>query len=148
MMGSVLDIALDRTYELVLWVILLHLGMVPVAIPLIVVVRTVLTDALRSVGVSEGKRPFDQQEGSLGSFLVKSPWMRSSYGFSKILAFCGLTLAYAFSLMPEYSWAAMNSSLFKDIFLVIAWIAAFLCVVRGLPVIVTYGKLLFGEKSD
>ncbi|MBN1264386.1 MAG: CDP-alcohol phosphatidyltransferase family protein [Anaerolineales bacterium] len=148
MMGSVLDIALDRTYELVLWIILLHLGMVPVAIPLIVVIRTVMTDALRSLGVSEGKRPFDQQEGSLGSFLVKSPWMRSSYGFSKILAFCGLTLAYAFSLMPEHSWAQQNAALFKDIFVVAAWIAAMLCVVRGLPVVVTYGKLLFSEKHD
>jgi len=148
MMGSVLDIALDRTYELVLWIILLNLGMVPAAIPLIVVVRTVLTDALRSLGVSEGRRPFDQQSGGLGSFLVKSPWMRSGYSLSKILAFCGLTLAYAFSTMPAGSWMQQHTALFTSIFMVAAWAAAGLCVVRGLPVIITYGEMLFREQQQ
>lgn len=34
--GSVLDIAADRTYELVLWVCFADLRMIPVAIPLII----------------------------------------------------------------------------------------------------------------
>lgn len=148
MMGSVLDIALDRTYELVLWVILLDFRLVPAVIPIIVIVRTVLTDALRSLGVSEGKRPFDQQSGRLGTFLVKSPWMRTTYSVTKILAFCGLTLAYAFTLQPVGSWAQANATAFGRIFLAIAWAAAVICVIRGLPVISHYAVELFSERGD
>src|SRR5919202_5317729 len=46
--GSVLDIAADRTYELILWVCFADLGMIPLAIPLLIIARTTLTDALRS----------------------------------------------------------------------------------------------------
>jgi phosphatidylglycerophosphate synthase len=40
--GSVLDIAADRTYELVLWVCFADLGMIPLAIPLVIIARTTL----------------------------------------------------------------------------------------------------------
>ena len=64
LMGSVLDIAADRTYELSLWVTFAYLGLVPAVIPLIVLARTTLTDALRGVGVAEGTAPFEQQRSS------------------------------------------------------------------------------------
>src|SRR5918997_2133045 len=38
--GSVLDIAADRTYELVLWVCFADLDLIPIVIPLIVIART------------------------------------------------------------------------------------------------------------
>ena len=50
--GSVLDIAADRTYELVLWVCFADLGMIPLAIPLIIIARTTLTDAFRSIALA------------------------------------------------------------------------------------------------
>jgi CDP-diacylglycerol---glycerol-3-phosphate 3-phosphatidyltransferase len=49
LLGSVLDIATDRAYELVLWMCFADLDLIPAAIPVIVVVRTTLTDALRSI---------------------------------------------------------------------------------------------------
>jgi len=147
MMGSVLDIALDRTYELVLWVILLDLRMIPLAIPLIVIIRTVLTDALRSLGVSKGKLPFDQQKGKLGAFIVKSPWMRSGYSVSKITAFCGLTLAYALTFQNTGTWVQVNADLLAEGFRAVAWAAALLCVVRGLPVIAVYAETLVIEND-
>ena len=52
--GSVLDIAADRTYELVLWVCFADLGLISVVIPLIIIARTTLTDAFRSIGVGQG----------------------------------------------------------------------------------------------
>jgi phosphatidylglycerophosphate synthase len=149
MMGSVLDIALDRTYELVMWVILLDFRMIPAAIPLIVIVRTVLTDALRSLGVSKGELPFDQQKGKLGAFIVKSPWMRTGYSVSKIAAFCGLTLAYAFTLQNPGTWAQVNAVVLAEGFRAVAWMAALLCVIRGLPVIAAYADSLFnGNDTD
>jgi phosphatidylglycerophosphate synthase len=66
LIGSVLDIAADRTYELVLWVCFADLGLIPVAIPLIVIARTTLTDALRSIGVRQGEPPFTQHRSALG----------------------------------------------------------------------------------
>ncbi len=76
--GSVLDIAADRTYELVLWVCFADLGLIPVAIPLIIIARTTLTDALRSIGVGQGTAPFAQHRTPLGRFLVGSTW--DAYG--------------------------------------------------------------------
>lgn len=135
LIGSVLDIAADRTYELVLWVILADLGLIPVAIPLIVIFRTTLTDALRSIGVGQGQRPFEQHRSRLGRFLVASSWMRSSYSVVKITTFCGLTLGLAFAGFPSGSSLEQASSGVLRFFGATAWVAAAICVVRGLPVI-------------
>ena len=122
--GSVLDIAADRTYELVLWVFFTHLGMLPVAIPLIVIVRTTLTDALRSVGVSRGTAPFEQSRNPIGRFLVASSWMRSGYAVSKIVTFTGLALVQALTALQPVTPALR----------VVAWLAVVICLLRGLPV--------------
>jgi phosphatidylglycerophosphate synthase len=124
LLGGVLDIAADRTYELVLWVCFADLGMVPMSIPLIVLARTTLTDAFRSVGVAQGTSPFDQERSRLGRFLVGSSWMRTGYAASKTISFCGLALAHA---TAEGPWLGTLR--------VFAWITVGLCVARGLPVI-------------
>ena len=133
--GSILDIAADRVYELVLWVIFSDLDVIPIAIPIIVITRTTLTDAIRSIGVGQGKAPFDQHETSIAKFIVKSRWMRSSYGIAKIVSFCGLTLGIALSGFPQDSQAFGVSANLISIFQVTSWIAASLCVIRGSPVI-------------
>jgi CDP-diacylglycerol--glycerol-3-phosphate 3-phosphatidyltransferase len=136
LLGSVLDIAADRAHELALWVAFCDLDLIPAAIPFIVIVRTTLTDSFRSIGVRQGEAPFDQYQGRLARFLVKSSWMRSSYGISKIVAFCGLTLALALRGFPEGSIEADWAPLVHRIFLIISWAAAAICVLRGLPVII------------
>jgi phosphatidylglycerophosphate synthase len=47
LLGSVLDIAADRVYELSLWVSFAYLGLISAIVPLVVLVRTTLTDADR-----------------------------------------------------------------------------------------------------
>jgi phosphatidylglycerophosphate synthase len=136
LIGSVLDIAADRIYELVIWVCLAHLGVIPVAIPLIVIMRTSLTDALRTIGVSQGLAPFKQHKTKLGKFLVGSSWMRSGYSVSKISAWLGLTLGIALSGYPAGSSASILAPKILSAFEIIAWIAAVICVIRGLPVII------------
>jgi CDP-diacylglycerol--glycerol-3-phosphate 3-phosphatidyltransferase len=133
--GSVLDIAADRTYELVLWVCFADLGMVPTAIPLIVLARTTLTDALRCIGVARGAAPFDQERSALGRFLVSSAWMRTSYAASKIISFCGLALAHPFASIPSLAYLTKAEGPFLGTLRLTAWITVVLCVVRGLPVI-------------
>lgn len=135
LLGSVLDIAADRVYELILWVSFVDLKLIPVAIPLIVIARTTMTDALRSLGVRDGKAPFEQHETKLGTFIVGSRFMRMSYGFAKVIAFCGLTLSFAFTGYPQASRIQELSRPMLSIFQIISWIAVALCVIRGLPVI-------------
>lgn len=134
--GSVLDIAADRTYELVLWVCFAHLGMIPVAIPLIVIARTTLTDAFRSIGVAQGIPPFAQHSSTVGKFLVGSPVTRIGYSVSKIVTFCGLALAQALSGYPAGSALGDAVDPMMTIFRVTAWVAVVFCICRGLPVIV------------
>ena len=133
--GSVLDIAADRTYELALWVSFAHLGLVPPVLPLVVLARTTLTDALRSLRVADGTAPFDQPRGRVARFVVASTWMRTGYAAAKVTAFCGLALAHALLALPmDSAWRAAAPTLVDGLNL-IAWLAVALCLLRGLPVI-------------
>jgi phosphatidylglycerophosphate synthase len=134
--GSVLDIAADRTYELVLWVCFANLGMIPSVIPLIIVARTTLTDALRSLGVAEGTAPFAQPRSAVARFLVGSPLMRTGYSVIKLMAFCGLALAEALSGFPAGATLGISVAPMLGVLQVIAWSAVIFCVCRGLPVLV------------
>ena len=104
-------------------------------IPLIVLARTALTDAFRSVGVAEGTAPFDQQRGPLGRFLVASSWMRTGYSSAKVGAFCGLALAHACLGFPAGSGLRDIASHLLAAGNAAAWMAVLFCLVRGVPVI-------------
>jgi phosphatidylglycerophosphate synthase len=134
--GSVLDIAADRTYELVLWVCFAYLRLIPVAIPVIVIARTTLTDAFRGIGVSQGAAPFSQHRTSLGQFLVGSTFMRVGYSLSKIVAFGGLALAQALGGFSTGSTYATLAAQMAAVARGLAWVAVGFCVVRGLPVVI------------
>jgi len=134
--GSVLDIAADRTYELVLWVCFADLRLIPAAIPLIIIARTTLTDAFRSIGVGQGTAPFSQHRTALGRFLVGSTEMRTGYAVTKTVTFCGLALAQAFSGFPAETAHARAVPPMMTVLHVVAWLAVAFCVFRGLPVII------------
>lgn len=140
--GSVLDIAADRTYELVLWVVFAELGMISAAVPLIVIARTTITDAFRSIGVGKGIAPFAQHKTPLGRFLVGSPFMRTGYAVTKVTAFCGLALTRALAGMGEPVYMLLR------IFQWVTWLAVFFCVFRGLPVIVRTLKDYWGREVE
>jgi CDP-diacylglycerol--glycerol-3-phosphate 3-phosphatidyltransferase len=144
--GSVLDIAADRTYELVLWVCFADLGLIPLVIPLVIIARTTLTDALRSIGVGQGIAPFAQHRTALGKFLVGSTWMRTGYAVTKVVTFCGLALVLALDGYPDGKYAGTAASLLK-IFQATAWGALVFCVFRGLPVIISSLRRFWGVPS-
>ena len=134
--GSVLDIAADRTYELVLWVCFADLRMIPTTIPVIIVVRTTLTDALRSIGVGRGTAPLMQHRNWLARFLVGSSWMRTGYSAGKITTFCGLALAQAFAGFPAGTIPNHAVAPMMAVLQLVAWLTVSICVLRGLPVII------------
>jgi phosphatidylglycerophosphate synthase len=145
--GSVLDIAADRTYELVLWVCFADLGLIPVAIPLIIIARTTLTDALRSIGVGQGTAPFAQHRTPLGRFLVGSTWMRTGYAVSKVVTFCGLALVLALDHRADNPASTVSPGSLLDLFRITAWVAVVFCVFRGLPVIISSLRRYWGIPS-
>lgn len=137
LLGSVLDIGVDRAVEYVMWVVFAHLRLISVLIPLLVIVRGSLVDTIRAVAPSRGETPFGMMRTRLGRFLVGSPWMRSSYGIMKAVAFVSLALVYGLKTLnsPFYAtffWFAQLAS----------WLALILCLVRGVPVLIEAPRLL------
>src|SRR5215218_8230827 len=56
--GAVFDIAGDRIVEYVLWVVFADLDVIPVWVPILVLTRGVIVDALRSLSYAEGMTAF------------------------------------------------------------------------------------------
>jgi CDP-diacylglycerol--glycerol-3-phosphate 3-phosphatidyltransferase len=56
-LGSVLDIAIDRVVENVLWIVFAHQYRVPVWIPILFIIRSFVIDGLRSYALSRGTAP-------------------------------------------------------------------------------------------
>lgn len=137
LLGSVLDIMADRAVELVMWICFAHLRLVPVAIPIIYVLRGTVVDSLRSVYVGAGQAPFAGMRTRLGKWLVGSHIMRSSYGVSKLVSFTGLALTHAVSAYATRG--VVDGGLVRLsslVFVITSWISVGFCLARGLPVIV------------
>jgi len=103
LLGSVLDIATDRTLELVLWVVFADMNLIPVCIPLVVIARGTMVDAIRAIGMRQGKAAFEQLKSPISKFLVSSRTMRSTYGVAKAIAFSTLTLNLSLRTANELS---------------------------------------------
>lgn len=137
LMGSVLDIMTDRAVELVMWVVYAHLGLVPVAIPIVYILRGTVVDSLRSVHVGRGTAPFKGMQTRLGTWLVGSPWMRTSYALAKMLSFAGLAVAHALAAYAARGAVTAEAAhVVRLVFVVTSWISVAFCLVRGSPVIV------------
>ncbi len=137
LLGSVLDIAADRTVEFILWVVFADVDVLPIVIPLVVLARGTFVDAIRAVAPARGVAPFDLMRSPLSRFLVKSPWLRTTYGLTKALAFVTLALAYGLRTAGSAAFAPVNL-----IAQTAAWLAFALCLLRGLPVLIEAPTIL------
>jgi CDP-diacylglycerol--glycerol-3-phosphate 3-phosphatidyltransferase len=132
-LGSVLDIAIDRVVENVLWIVFAHQYRVPVWIPILFIIRSFVIDGLRSYALSRGHSAFGMMHSKLGSFLVASRFMRGLYGLAKGAAFVGLALGSTLSVMGKEVLDQFASVIWAEQALV--YLAAILCILRGLPVL-------------
>ncbi|MCD6582334.1 MAG: CDP-alcohol phosphatidyltransferase family protein [Desulfuromusa sp.] len=130
LLGSALDIAVDRALEIILWVVFSCHGLIPLLIPLIVITRGTLTDAVRCVGTCNGEAAFNQLTNPVNRFLVSSRFMRDFYGVVKGTAFAVLTLDLGLRELG-HAWSGWIHSGAVGL----AWFAIVLSVVRGIPVI-------------
>lgn len=130
LLGGALDIAVDRAVEFVLWVAFAHLRLIPVAIPLVIIVRGVFTDSIRSVAGQHGVSAHGMMNTSLGKWLVASPPMRTGYAVVKVVAFVALALALAL----RTGGLASHEFVYR-LGVGAAWLATVICLLRGLPVL-------------
>jgi CDP-diacylglycerol--glycerol-3-phosphate 3-phosphatidyltransferase len=135
MVGSKLDIAVDRIVELVMWVVYADLNLISAAIPIIVIIRGGLVDAVRSFSLLWGETSFGMMQTKWGRRLVASSFMRSLYGLAKAAAFCLLAVALGLQGLwagtPKANWAEAV----WIIAVIVSWIATAICVIRGVPVL-------------
>jgi len=142
MLGSKLDIAVDRIVEQVLWIVYANLGLISVAIPIIVIIRGGLVDTVRSFSLVWGETSFGMMQTKWGRRLVASNFMRTLYGLVKAAAFCTLAAALGLrGLWADTPRAGMAETVWI-VAVVLSWIATAICVIRGAPVLVEARTLL------
>ena len=131
LLGSAFDIATDRTMEIVLWVVFADLKLIPIAVPVIAIVRGTTVDAIRAVGIGNGLPAFDQVHHPISRFLVSSRGMRDFYGVTKGLTFILLST----SLWARSAGEAYAGSILK-VSLILTWVVIATMIARGLPVLI------------
>ena len=146
-MGAVLDILGDRIIENSLWIVFAHLGLIPVWVPIVVVVRGFVTDGFRSVALTKGQTPFGEKtmiRSRLGRLIVTSRTSRALYAGAKIVAFCYLILYFTLlqgrppTLDDSYSDTIItfpNGLSMQAVGLAIVYFTVALCLIRAIPVV-------------
>ncbi len=129
-LGAVLDVALDRAVENILWITFMYLGMAPLWVPIVFLIRSFVVDGVRGAALTRGKSGFGMMHTSWGRFLVASRFMRAFYGMAKAMVFCQLYLTHALALHYPTAPAVLHPLNQGLILLSVA-----LCVLRGIPVI-------------
>jgi CDP-diacylglycerol--glycerol-3-phosphate 3-phosphatidyltransferase len=143
--GALFDIAGDRIVELTLWIVTADVGLVPIWVPLVFIVRGVIVDTIRSSNaVAQGMAPFALMRSPIGKFLVASKLMRVLYAVVKASAFAGLTLQQPFpAVLPEL-WHYIGW-LLTDLTYFFVYASVVLCIARGWPVI---AEFVYSQKND
>ena len=139
-LGAVLDIALDRAVENILWITFMYLQMVPLWVPVVFLVRSFIVDGIRGVALSQGQSGFGMMHSPWGRFLVASRFMRAFYGLAKAVVFCMLYLTSALSFKEPNILVVLHPLNQSLIFLAVA-----LCLLRGIPVLLD-GRIYFQAK--
>ncbi|MEJ2672570.1 MAG: CDP-alcohol phosphatidyltransferase family protein [Deltaproteobacteria bacterium] len=136
-LGAVLDIAIDRAVENILWITFMYLGLVPLWVPIVFLIRSFIVDSIRGVALTRGKSGFGMMHSAVGRFLVASRFMRGLYGLAKGVIFGLLYFTWALALKDPnilITLHPLNQSLI--------FFTTGLCLIRGLPVILD-GRILF-----
>ncbi|MGA9755623.1 MAG: CDP-alcohol phosphatidyltransferase family protein, partial [Desulfobaccales bacterium] len=140
--GAVLDIALDRSVENILWITFMYLGLVPLWVPIVFLIRSFVVDGIRGVALARGQSGFGMMYSPLGRFLVASRFMRALYGLAKGVVFGLLYLAWALAFKDPQILITLHPLNQSLIFFTTA-----LCIIRGLPVIQDGRDLFRSDKA-
>ena len=140
-LGALLDITGDRIVENIYWIYFAAIGMISFWVPVIVIARDFLTDALRSIAFAKGKTAFGERtmmRSRFTRFLVSSRFSRGLYGVSKAIIFCYLGGLIALrGAMAQFFFTISSDVLFSLDLIgqVIVYMVLAMCVIRGIPVL-------------
>ncbi|MEE8293241.1 MAG: CDP-alcohol phosphatidyltransferase family protein [Kiloniellales bacterium] len=135
--GSIFDIAVDRVIEYMLWAVLAHVGLVPMWVALVFIIRGTLVDSIRYAAIAEGETAFGMMRSPIGRFLVASRFMRGMYGTIKATAFGWLLLIQPLPDLAPAFWGEWSGPV-GMITIVLVYASVVVCLVRGVPVIVEF----------
>jgi CDP-diacylglycerol--glycerol-3-phosphate 3-phosphatidyltransferase len=135
--GALFDIAVDRVVENVLWVVLAHLGWIPIWVAVVFIARGAIVDSIRYAGMAKGETPYGAMRSALGRFLVSSRFMRGFYGALKAATFGWVFLLQPWPVLDPALWSAWREPVtVVTHVLVLASVAV--CLLRGAPVVVEF----------
>jgi CDP-diacylglycerol--glycerol-3-phosphate 3-phosphatidyltransferase len=136
--GALFDIAGDRIVELTLWIVLADLGLVPVWVPIVFVIRGTIVDTIRaSHSRREGGSPFAMMATPLGRFIVAGKFMRIFYAVLKATAFCWLLFTRTFAVVFPALWSEWGG-LMAGFGSLLVYLSVLICLLRGLPVVLEF----------
>ena len=130
--GALLDILSDRIVENVYWVSFAVLGWIGLWIPLAVLTRGIITDALRGLALEQGYTAFGSgtmMQSKIGKFIVASNFVRFTYAVCKAVAFALMIAAH---VPAEYPYKSAVTAVAYGT----TYVAVFLCIARGIPVVI------------
>jgi CDP-diacylglycerol--glycerol-3-phosphate 3-phosphatidyltransferase len=139
--GGVLDITADRIVEHVFWITFAALGQVGLWVPLVVMARSFLVDAVRGLALASGRTAFGERSlarSELTRFLTASRVMRNAYGAAKLAAFVLLGAVVTAGSVAAAGGAGLSPSVLAALELsagACVMLAVGLCLVRGVPVL-------------
>ena len=152
--GGVLDITGDRIVENVFWIVFADLEIIPMWIPIIVMSRGFMTDAIRSQALMEGKTAFGENTmmtNRFGKFLVSGRFMRAFYGTIKGITFPYLILVLIAqerhlrdANLQDYLWVSTYT---KNGGLFLAILTTAVSLIRGIPVLTEGRKLCVKDEK-
>lgn len=150
--GAVFDIAGDRVVEMTCWIVFAHFGIIRVWIPLAMMTRGFMIDAMRSLGLKEGKTAFGKNSmmrSPVTQWLTGSRFMRAFYGVAKVLAFgflaglFGARLPHTNGFLSFYDTTGGHLATWFFVYS-----AVVLSFVRGLPVVYDSWDYLRGQAPE
>lgn len=135
--GSIFDIAVDRAVENVMWIVLGDLGLVPIWVAIVFIVRGAIVDTVRYARVGVVGNSFGVSASPIGRWLVSGRTMRGAYGAAKALTFAVALLTQPLPSVAPSLWAT-SGTLFQSVTLTLVGLSVALCLLRGLPVVAEF----------
>lgn len=124
--GGVVDIIFDRIVEASYWATFSVLGLVPLWVLLIMLVRYFVTDGFRTVAFAVDLGTFDMMKSKFGKIIVSSRFSRGFFVFVKILTFSLLAI-----LTIDINFVNLNFDLLSRISYIMVIVLLLYNLIRG-----------------
>ncbi|TVR82744.1 MAG: CDP-alcohol phosphatidyltransferase family protein [Rhodospirillales bacterium] len=135
--GSIFDIAVDRVVENVLWIVLGHIGLVPIWVAIVFIVRGAIVDSIRYAAISRGESAFGMMRSALGRTLVAGRAMRGLYGVAKAATFAWVLFFQPWPTLYPQAWERWADTV-GMVTLALVLLSVALCILRGVPVVAEF----------